>query len=136
MSNTIQKSDDEWRAQLSPEQYRVLRQKGTEIPGTGELLYNDDSGQYVCAGCGNAVFSSDSKYESTIPGLIGWPSFSEALDNDAIEQVEDNSQGMRRVEVLCKVCKGHLGHIFPDDTSPTNQHFCINSAALNFQKKA
>lgn len=129
-----QLTDDEWKAKLTPEQYHVLREKGTEAPGTGKYLYNDDQGMYRCAACGAELFKSDSKYESTIPGLIGWPSFSEAATNEALVLSDDSSMGMQRTEVTCKNCGSHLGHLFPDDSSPNGQHFCINSAALNFEK--
>lgn len=128
----IQKSEDEWKRELSPEQYHVLREKGTEVPGTGELLYNEADGMYLCAACKSPLFSSETKYESTMPGLIGWPSFSEAAVRDAVELVDDNSHGMHRTEVLCKVCGSHLGHLFADDSSPNGQHFCINSLSLQF----
>jgi len=133
---TMQLSDDEWKKKLTPEQYHVLREKGTEVPGTGRLLHNEDSGDYSCAACGNVVFKSDFKYDSATPGLIGWPSFSEAAREDAVELVQDRSSGMRRIEVLCKNCGSHLGHLFDDDASPNGQHFCINSAALEFEKKS
>lgn len=127
-------SDDEWKAKLTPEQYRVLREKGTETPGSGKYLYNDDAGMYRCAACGAELFKSDTKYESTIPGLIGWPSFSEAASNEAIVLSDDTSMGMHRTEVTCANCGGHLGHLFPDDSSPNGKHYCINSAALDFIK--
>lgn len=128
-------SDDEWKQKLTPEQYHVLREKGTEVPGTGKLLHNDKTGDYTCAACGQVVFKSDTKYESTLPGLIGWPSFAEAAGNDAVELKPDSSLGMERTEVICKNCGGHLGHLFDDPTSPNGQHYCINSAALEFQEK-
>jgi len=131
----MQLSEDEWKQKLTPEQYRVLREKGTEIPGTGALLHNDKSGDYTCVACGAVLFNSNSKYESTTPGLIGWPSFSDAVTSDAVELVDDNSMGMHRVEVRCKTCGGHLGHLFDDPTSPNGQHYCINSVALDFQEK-
>ncbi len=130
-----QLTDDEWRKKLTEEQYRVLRERGTEYPGTGKLLYNKQSGDYVCAGCGTHLFASDSKYESTIRGLEGWPSFAAAANNTAVELREDNAHGMHRTEVVCKTCGGHLGHVFPDDSSPTGVHYCINSAALDFKKQ-
>lgn len=132
---TPQFSDDELKQKLTPEQYRVLREKGTEVPGTGQLLNNDDKGEYRCPVCGSLLFKSDAKYESTMPGLIGWPSFSEAASNAALELVPDDSLGMHRTEVLCAVCHSHLGHLFDDPSSPNGQHYCINSAALEFQKK-
>lgn len=127
-------SDEEWKAKLTPEQYHVLREKGTEVPGTGKLLHNNDTGEYTCAACKSVVFRSDTKYDSTVPGLIGWPSFSDAASNDAVELRDDTDLGMHRTEVICKTCGGHLGHLFPDDSSPNVQHYCINSAALDFQK--
>lgn len=129
-------SDDEWKAKLTPEQYRVLRQKGTEAPGTGKYLYNDDAGDYRCAACGAVLFRSDSKYESTIPGLVGWPSFADPVTNDAVVLSDDDSFGMHRTEVTCKNCGSHLGHLFPDDSSPNGQHYCINSVALEFEPRA
>ncbi|PLS81106.1 peptide-methionine (R)-S-oxide reductase [Candidatus Saccharibacteria bacterium] len=131
----IQKSEDEWKKQLTPEQYRVLRQKGTEVPGTGELLYNEQEGTYLCAACGNPLFGSDTKYESTMPGLIGWPSFSDAVNNDALELIDDTSLGMHRLEAVCSNCGSHLGHYFDDPTSPNGKHFCINSLSLKFKKE-
>lgn len=128
-------SDEEWKQRLTPEQYRILRQKGTEYPGSGELLRNDKSGEYTCAGCGAVVFRSDSKYESTVPGLIGWPSFADPAYIDAVELRPDDSHGMMRTEVVCRRCGGHLGHLFDDPTSPSNQHYCVNSTALQFTER-
>lgn len=127
-------TDDEWKAKLTPEQYRVLRQKGTEVPGSGELLHNTETGDYACAACGTVLFKSSEKYDSTVPGLIGWPSFADVADSTMVELIDDNSMGMHRTEARCKTCGGHLGHLFPDDSSPTGQHYCINSAALDFKK--
>lgn len=132
----VQLSEDEWKAKLTPEQYHVLREAGTEAPGTGKYLYTDEAGAYHCAACNAVLFKSDTKYESTMPGLIGWPSFSEAADSDAVVLSDDTSMGMHRTEVTCKNCGSHLGHLFPDDSSPNGQHFCINSAALDFEQKA
>jgi peptide-methionine (R)-S-oxide reductase len=131
----VQLTDDEWRQKLTPEQYRVLREKGTETPGTGALLHNDKTGDYTCAACGTVLFKSDSKYESNVPGLEGWPSFSEVAASDTVELKDDNTLGMHRTEVICKTCGSHLGHIFDDASSPTGQHYCINSAALDFKEK-
>ena len=133
MADMTNLTDDDWKKRLTPEQYRVLRQRGTEIPGRGQLLYNDQDGDYFCAGCGTKLFGSDTKYESTVPGLIGWPSFAAAASNDAVELRDDDAYGMHRTEVACKTCGGHLGHVFPDDTSPTGVHYCINSTALSFK---
>ena len=130
----LQLSDEEWRSKLTPEQYRVLRQKGTELPGSGKLLHNTETGDYTCAACGNLLFKSDTKFESKMPGLIGWPSFAGAADSNKVKLVDDPSLGLNRTEVICANCGSHLGHLFPDDDSPTGQHFCINSAALNFKK--
>ncbi|MGH7202930.1 MAG: peptide-methionine (R)-S-oxide reductase MsrB [Candidatus Levyibacteriota bacterium] len=129
------KSDEYWKEKLTPEQYHILREKGTERPGSGNLLQNEKTGDYMCAACGTVLFKSDSKYESTIPGLMGWPSFADVAKSDAVELVNDDTLGMRRTEVICKTCGGHLGHLFDDSTSPTNQHYCINSAALKFKPK-
>jgi peptide-methionine (R)-S-oxide reductase len=130
-----QLSDDEWKAKLTPEQYHILREKGTEAPGTGKLLHNDKTGDYTCAACGTVLFKSDSKYESNVPGLEGWPSFSEVAGSEKVELKDDDSLGMHRVEVICRTCGSHLGHIFDDSSSPTGQHYCINSAALDFKEK-
>lgn len=128
-------SDEELRKKLTPEQYHVLREHGTETPGTGELLYNKEKGEYRCPVCHSLLFTSDDKYDSTTPGLIGWPSFSVAASNTALKLVPDDSLGMHRTEVLCATCGSHLGHVFDDASSPTGQHFCINSSALEFEKK-
>lgn len=126
-------TDEEWRQRLTPEQYHVLREKGTELPGSGKLLNNEETGMYVCAACNTPLFKSDTKYESTMPGLIGWPSFSEAVDTKAVTLTEDNSAGMQRTEVVCGNCGSHLGHLFEDPSSPNGQHYCINSIALDFK---
>jgi peptide-methionine (R)-S-oxide reductase len=127
-------NDDDWKDKLTPEQYHVLREKGTEVPGSGALLHNDETGEYTCAACGNVVFKSDTKYESTMPGLIGWPSFAETASNDAVVLQPDNSMGMSRTEVNCAKCGSHLGHLFDDPSSPNGKHYCINSVALDFRK--
>ena len=130
----MQLTDEEWKKKLTPEQYRILRAKGTETPFTGELLDNTAPGTYACAACGNVLFGSDTKYESNIPGLKGWPSFADAAQSNAVKLVDDNSFGMHRVEVVCSHCGGHLGHMFDgDEASPTGKHFCINSTCLAFQ---
>lgn len=128
-------TDEELRKKLAPEQYYVMRQKGTEMPFSGELLDNDTPGEYRCAACGNLIFKSDSKYESDIPGLAGWPSFAEVADNEAVELLEDDSHGVQRIEAVCKKCGSHLGHLFDDDSSPTGKHYCINSVAMKFEAK-
>ena len=129
-------TNDEWQQKLTPEQYKVLRQQGTEAPYSGKLLHNKDTGMYSCAACGTELFTSEQKYDSTTPGLAGWPSFSEVANSDAVELKDDNSLGMHRVEVTCKKCGGHLGHVFDDSSSPTGQHYCINSVALDFKPKS
>jgi peptide-methionine (R)-S-oxide reductase len=129
MPAKLEKSDAEWRAQLTPEQYHVLREKGTEGPFTGSLVDNHADGFYHCAACDAPLFKSDTKFESG----CGWPSFFDPIAKDAIELHEDRSFGMRRVEVTCAACGGHLGHVFPDGPNPTGQRYCINSASLKFE---
>jgi len=126
-------TDDEWKAKLTPEQYHVLREKGTEAPGSGKLLHNHDTGDYVCAACGNVVFKSGTKFDSG----SGWPSFYDVADTEAVRLVEDTSLDVPRVEVQCANCGSHLGHVFNDaPDQPTGIRFCINSAALDFKKQA
>ncbi|HSX33006.1 MAG TPA: peptide-methionine (R)-S-oxide reductase MsrB [Candidatus Saccharimonadales bacterium] len=128
---TMQLSDDEWKKKLTPEQYEVLRSKGTEAPFTGKLLYSDKAGSYTCAACGNVLFDSTTKFEAD----CGWPSFYDAKKG-SVKLTPDNSIGMRRTEVTCANCGGHLGHIFDDaPDQPTGQRYCINSAALQFLPK-
>lgn len=121
-----------WKKKLTKEQYRVLREKGTEAPGSGVYLHHDKNGDYTCAGCDQVLFSSKDKYDSITPGLIGWPSFNKAKDSKVIKLVPDTSLGMVRTEVVCSKCGGHLGHVFDDELSPGGVHYCINSAALGF----
>jgi peptide-methionine (R)-S-oxide reductase len=128
-------TDEEWRQKLTPEQYHVLRQKGTEPPFSGKLYKNHDTGEYACAACGTVLFSSTGKYDSDTPGLEGWPSFSEVAHSDKVVFADDPSMGMHRTEVTCKTCGSHLGHLFPDADSPSGQHYCINSVALQFLPK-
>ena len=122
----VQKSDAEWRQQLSPEQYHVLREKGTERPFTGEYAHSKQQGTYVCAGCGSPLFRSDEKFESG----TGWPSFWAPIAEDHVATETDTTYGMVRTEVECAECGGHLGHVFPDGPKPTGLRYCINSAAL------
>jgi peptide-methionine (R)-S-oxide reductase len=116
-------------------QYHVTAEKGTEPPGTGKYLYNRDKGTYNCIVCGSVLFSSQAKYDSTTPGLMGWPSFSEVASSKAVKLITDNSYGMTRTEAVCQKCGAHLGHLFDDERSPTGQHYCINSSALDFASK-
>ena len=120
---------------LTDEQRAVLFEKGTEAPGSGALLHNSATGEYTCANCGSVLFKSDAKYESDIASLAGWPSFAAAADSGAVKLADDSSHGMHRTEVSCATCGGHLGHLFPDDSSPSGQHYCINSVALDFKKQ-
>jgi peptide-methionine (R)-S-oxide reductase len=125
-------TDEELRKKLTPDQYRILREKGTEAPFTGNLLHNKELGNYVCPVCGNVLFMSDTKFDSG----SGWPSFYDVASTGAVKLVQDNSHGMRRVEVECAVCGSHLGHVFNDaPDQPTGQRFCINSASLAFLPK-
>ncbi|HET7060387.1 MAG TPA: peptide-methionine (R)-S-oxide reductase MsrB [Candidatus Saccharimonadales bacterium] len=124
--------DDQWKQKLTLEQYRVLREKGTEAPFSGELLHNDKTGDYRCAACGQVIFTSGTKFDSG----SGWPSFYDVANTKAVKLAEDTSQGMHRVEVMCANCGSHLGHVFRDaPDQPTGMRFCINSAALDFKEK-
>ncbi|MFX1483362.1 MAG: peptide-methionine (R)-S-oxide reductase MsrB [Promethearchaeota archaeon] len=125
----MEKSEEEWKLELSPEQFKVLRQCGTEMPFTGKYVHHKGKGIYVCAGCGSELFSSDTKFDSG----SGWPSFWDMVSEDAIEKRLDKSHGMRRIEVVCKKCGGHLGHLFDDGPNPTGLRYCINSASLDFK---
>ncbi|MGH2687022.1 MAG: peptide-methionine (R)-S-oxide reductase MsrB [Actinomycetota bacterium] len=128
----ITKTDEEWRQQLTPDQYAVLRQGATERAFTGKYVDNHDDGSYRCAGCGTVLFDAGTKFESG----SGWPSFTEPANTEHVELREDRSHGMVRTEVVCKRCGGHLGHVFDDGPAPTGERYCINSAALDFDPKA
>ena len=132
MTRKISKSEAAWKAALSPEQYRILREKGTEPAFSGALCDHKGDGAYVCAACGQRLFDSGAKYDSG----CGWPSFYQPGDGDAIETQEDLSGGRVRTEVLCSRCDSHLGHVFEDGPNPTGLRYCINSVALDFEDKA
>lgn len=129
MKTKINKSEDEWRKTLTPKEFHVLREKGTEKPYTGKYLHNKKKGTYVCTGCGNELFSSDKNFDSG----TGWPSFWAPIAEDRLELEADNMLGMQRTEVSCSRCGGHLGHVFDDGPKPTGHRFCINSVALHFK---
>jgi len=128
MTEKLELSEAEWRQKLTPEQYAVLRQAGTERAFTGKYEKNKQQGTYTCVGCGAPLFSSDTKYDSG----SGWPSYTAPVEEGAVEELRDVSHGMVRTEVRCAKCEGHLGHVFPDGPGPTGLRYCINSAALDF----
>ena len=127
----MKRSKEEWRSTLSDEQFRILREAGTEPPGSGALLDNKKPGMYRCAGCGAILFESDTKYDSR----SGWPSFTAPVAGEAVAEISDKAHGMERVEVRCATCEGHLGHVFPDGPGPAGLRYCINSASLEFDEQ-
>jgi peptide-methionine (R)-S-oxide reductase len=129
VTEKIRKSEDEWRQELSPEQYQILRQKGTERPFTGEYNQEKRPGTYLCAACGNELFASAAKYDSG----SGWPSFYRPVEEGSVETEEDRAFGMRRTEIRCARCDSHLGHVFPDGPRPTGLRYCVNSASLKLK---
>ncbi len=127
----VKKTDEEWRRELTPEQYHVMREKGTERPFTGEYEKSKETGMYVCAGCGNPLFDSGTKYESG----SGWPSFYRPVSGESVRAEQDGSLFMKRTEVLCSRCDAHLGHVFDDGPQPTGERYCMNSVALKLEKE-
>jgi peptide-methionine (R)-S-oxide reductase len=131
MMTKVQKTEEQWRAELDPERYHVLREKGTEAPFSSEYDHTFDPGTYRCAGCGAELFRSEAKYDSG----CGWPAFSAPAGDDAIDEESDTTYGMVRTEVTCANCGGHLGHVFPDGPAPTGLRYCINSTALDLEEE-
>ena len=130
MTKKVEKSEAEWRKELSPAEYRIIREKGTEPPFTGEYVNSKEKGLYRCRACGTPLFSSNTKYDSG----SGWPSFYQALDAANVAESVDATHGMRRTEILCAACDAHLGHVFPDGPNPTGLRYCVNSASLDLDK--
>ena len=136
--NLKDKPDSYWREKLTPDQYRVMRERGTEAPGAGEYVDHDKAGMYRCAACGQELFASETKFESTLPGLQGWPAFYAEAAKGRVELREDSSMGMRRTEIVCARCGSHLGHLFEGDpvvADKGGKHFCVNSCALEFESE-
>ena len=131
MSKKVTKTDAEWRARLTPEQYRVMREKGTERAHTGKYAKTTDTGTYRCAGCGEPLFASETKLDAH----CGWPSFTAPIDASAVAEADDRTHGMRRTEVLCSACDAHLGHVFPDGPGENGLRYCINSASIDLEPK-
>ena len=131
MGKEISKLEEEWKRKLTPEQYRIMREKGTEAPFSGKYVHEKAKGMYRCAACGNELFSSNTKFDSG----TGWPSFDEVAGNDRVRIARDMSHGMERSEVLCAQCGAHLGHVFDDGPTPTGKRYCINSVCLDLEKK-
>ena len=132
MADKIQKTDEEWQGQLTPKQYRVTRQHATERAFTGEYNGHKVDGVYACVCCGEPLFDSTAKYDSG----SGWPSFFQPIDSEVLEKEEDNSYGMKRIEIHCRKCDAHLGHLFPDGPQPTGLRYCINSLSLDHQERS
>ena len=127
----VKKTEEEWKKELTPENYKILREKATETPFTGKLLHNKKTGMYVCGACGNELFSSKDKYDSG----CGWPSFTKPASKENVEMKPDNGLLMKRTEIVCNRCGSHLGHVFDDGPEPTGKRFCVNSGSLKFKEK-